>query len=191
MANARRFSIYDITLAAGEGIDIIRLSNFVVCVTATAAFNLAIDDETPGRFEQGLSFESTQTFEKVRLENNSGASNTIRLGLGIGKLTDSRANFTSALSLVKAATPDSIADVALPAAATTVIQAADTTRREIIISNPVTNTKTFRIGDAGAGAANGIPLEPGASIVLSTSGAVYGFNPAGAVESVCVLLVKD
>ena len=48
---------------------------------------------------------------------------------------------------------DSLPDDSIAAASTEVIFAADATRREAIISNPATNTSTFRIGDAGAAAA--------------------------------------
>lgn len=81
---------------------------------------------------------------------------------------------------------DSIPDVSLAATATTLIAAAAAGQAELIVSNPVGNTQTFRIGDSGAGAANGLPLAPGITLVLTTSAAVYGYNPGAGAESVAV-----
>lgn len=88
-------------------------------------------------------------------------------------------------------TLDSVADVSLTAGATTQIQAADSSRLGIIVTNLPGNVNTFRIGDSGAGASNGVPLAPGESLTIHSQGAVYGYNPGGTAESIAVLLEKS
>ena len=91
----------------------------------------------------------------------------------------------------KAATFDSFADVAIAAAATTQVLGVDTARRETIITNLAGNTVSFRIGDAGANATNGIELPPGSTIILATSAAVFAHNPGGVTQSLARAEVKD
>jgi hypothetical protein len=85
---------------------------------------------------------------------------------------------------------DSIDDVTLTASSTTEILGSDNARREAIISNPIGNTQTFRIGDSGAGATNGILLPPGGTIILATTAEIHGYNPGGGDEDVAVAELK-
>lgn len=82
-------------------------------------------------------------------------------------------------------TPDgyeSIADVTLAAGATNQIVAGDADRVELILTN-LDGAETLRIGDTNAAAARGTPLPPGGNIILTTTAAVYGYNPgAGGVD---------
>lgn len=93
-------------------------------------------------------------------------------------------------TLTKATVFDSIADVNLPATATTLILAADANRRVVTITN-LSASVVLRIGDNGAGAADGTPLDAGASIDIEGEGAIYAYNPSGAAVLVAVSQVKD
>lgn len=98
-------------------------------------------------------------------------------------------NITADVSV--GATLDSLADDSIAATTTEQVAAADADRRAIIITNLITNTAAVRVGDSGAGAANGIPLQPGESVTLETSAAVYVYNSHSAAQSVAITLVKD
>ena len=95
-----------------------------------------------------------------------------------------------AVTTTPPATLDSLADDSVATVATELIAAADTDRHELIISNLAANTATFRIGDSGAGAANGVPLAPGETLILGTSAAVYAYNPAAGAQSLSIVAVK-
>ena len=125
------------------------------------------------------------------LELTSAAAQTIKLTVGAGRAYNDATSGNVTATLVKPTTLSDTADVALAAAATTLILAASATRRTATITNLASNTKTFRIGAATAGAGRGAPLAPGASIEIEGTAAVYGYNPAGAIESVAVLTVSD
>lgn len=99
--------------------------------------------------------------------------------------------FTQEVDLTKATVLDTVADVTLAAAATTQILAANADRRAAFISNLVGNANTMRIGDNNAGATRGIPLAPGETIIVSSTEAIYGYNPGGAGEDVGVMWTED
>jgi hypothetical protein len=92
---------------------------------------------------------------------------------------------------VKASVLNSAADVTLAATATTQILPALAVRMCALISNKTSNTQTFRIGDASAGATRGVELAPGQSISIETTEAIFGYNPGGAGENVGVIWTED
>lgn len=164
----------------------------IVVVEATAAFLLSVDQEPFVELEKSFTLQlaDDQEFKSVRVRNESGAPNTIKLQIGFTNIRDGRLGVTGGVEIAPHGTLDSLPDVSLLTTATTQILAADTSRKEAIISNLATNTVTFRIGDSGAGAANGIPLPPGATIVLTTSAEIQGHNPTAGAESVAVTVLK-
>ena len=91
----------------------------------------------------------------------------------------------------KAGTFDSIADVSIAATSTDEVLAADSTRREAIITNLSGNVETLRVGDSGAGATNGTPLSPGSTLILATTAVIHAHNPGAAAQSVAVATTKD
>ncbi len=91
----------------------------------------------------------------------------------------------------KATALNTAANVTLAVGATTQIVGSLSTRLSVIITNLATNTQTFRIGDANAGASRGIELAPGESIEIETTAAVYGYNPGGSGEAVTVMWTEE
>jgi hypothetical protein len=91
----------------------------------------------------------------------------------------------------KASVLNSRADAVLIAAATTQILPGLASRLCALITNKKTNTQTFRIGDASAGATRGVELSPGQSISIETTEAIYGYNPGGGNENVGVIWTQD
>lgn len=178
MSKPRRYTIWEGTLANEESILIERLANYVRCLEATASFLLGVDDDTPGRFEKGFGFANEGTFTKVRITNNSGAANTIRLGLGIGRLDDSRATFTSALSIAPNSAFTHSAVSVGPAA--TLIKAANSARKVLTVLNAGA-TDAF-LGDSALTTATGFKLAPGASASFGNTAALYGICTAGTVD---------
>lgn len=97
---------------------------------------------------------------------------------------------TTTASITPGNTFEGVADVALVAVTATQIIAADATRLGVIIKNPSSNTASVRIGASGSvGAAQGVELEPGESMPVATTAAVYGYSVPG--ESVSVSVVRE
>lgn len=91
----------------------------------------------------------------------------------------------------KSETLDSLPDLAIGAGAIAQITASDGDRRAILITNLKGNAAEIRVGDAGAGAANGTPVQPGETLTLPTSAAVHVLNTGAGAQSVAITLIKD
>lgn len=180
--NTRRLSTYRNTIPAGGSLVIERMGNFVSCLYATADFTIGIDDAPPCDFGQGLSFvaERGDAFTSVRLENPSGAPVDFWLAVGIGTVLDARATFAGALPVAAASALDTPADVTIATGGTALLLAANGARKTAIIKALLTNAGQVRVGDVNAGAARGLPLDPGESLTLDVSAALYCHNATGA-----------
>lgn len=78
----------------------------------------------------------------------------------------------------------SVADVATNNPAVSIL-AANPSRDNAVIMALAANTAVVRIGDAGIGAAEGIPLQPGQTITLATTAQIFGWSAAA--QTVAVL----
>ena len=176
---------FNFNLIAGASFRIQQPGKFLYL--ETCAGKVVVSDDVTG-FTVALSQGDTHTravaFSSVLVENKTSGALDVVLYIGDDDLF--RKAPPSSLTVSTPSGLDSLADVSLGAAATTLIKAINANRKEIIISNLSVNTQTFRIGDSGAAPANGVPLPPGASIVLTTLAAVYGYNPGAGAESVAV-----
>lgn len=172
---------------------------FVKLISATAA----VDVELWQRGAQIGELKGLTQGQGARVEDDDGrplrfdqckitstAAQVVTLGIGDGRIETDALTGTVSASIVQPQTLTDAADILLPAAATTLILAADPTRHSALITNLAANTKTFRVGGATAAAARGAELPPGKSIGIEGGGALYGYNPAGAAESVAVLTVS-
>lgn len=128
-----------------------------------------------------------------RVTVRSPVAQTVLLSISDDQQFDSRSNV--ALTVSANVTPgddlDNGGDVSCAAGVATQVLAADPTRLAAIIKNPDTNTATMRVGKAGVTATSGFPLEPGASVTLAYTGAIYVFNPGGSAETVSAIAVLD
>lgn len=134
--------------------------------------------------DAGVVIEVDQ-FDRVEITNGASIQDVV-VYAGSGDYNDGRSNITATLSatISPSTTLVANADVSIASSAQGLVSAGAATKREVIISNPVTNTCTFRIGDtATLDATHGFQLDPGQSIILNTSAAVYAYNAGGATES--------
>ena len=88
----------------------------------------------------------------------------------------------SEIGVTKPTTLNTVTDVTLVHSAATQILPADSTRRSALIGNLHTNADIFRIGDSNVAADRGIQLSPGETIEVVTTEAIYGYNPAAALD---------
>lgn len=179
-----------INLAAGaeEEIGGITGSNFVYCDDASGSFQIRVDNNPYLAFFEGREYTHKEgAIKRLYVKNTGGAPLTMNLIVGENNVKDNVTTLTGEVDISAADGVRDTADVSLPAAATTLVIAAAADRTHLLLVNAITNTKTFRIGFSTAGAARGPELPPGANITLPTKGAVYAYNPAGAVENIQVL----
>lgn len=89
---------------------------------------------------------------------------------------------------IGAATITDTIDKSIAATSSDTILAANLSRQAAIIKNLTANTAAIRIGDAPA-ATTGHELEPGETIILTTTAAILGFNTHSAAQSVSIIEV--
>jgi hypothetical protein len=185
---------YQFTIPAGSERGHTIRGRFLRVKSASAAVRIRAIDESGTtiadmEMTSGVRFSLPVMFTKIRIENEGGAVADVTLTAGTGDADDS--SVTGSLNIAKSTTLQTVADVSILATTTTQIAAADSARREILITNLSTNTAAFRVGDSSAGAARGVEVLPGSTIALETTAAVYAYNSGAGAQSVGVLEVMD
>jgi hypothetical protein len=168
--------------------------NYFTVLSASAAFNVGLGDDTPTPFEEGLGiqFEGGQTFRKVRLINPSGASVTVSFNVGFGKFSDNRVVISGGVSFTRSTDLEAFMDVTIASLTGGALALANSARRELIVCNPITSLLPIRVGrTGGVGAAYGALILPGGTGVIETSARVDCYNPNSAAVAVAVLGIID
>ena len=162
----------------------------VTSVADSTKFTISFDESA--RFAgitQGMGGKFLQSYNRVVLL--SPVDNTVEVVLGFGEFIDSRATLSATLNT--SIEPGNIigngGDVTIAATTTALCLAASSTNLECILRADPDNVEPVRVGGAGVGAANGMPLDPGDSISLSTVGAVYAYNPHSAGQKIHTIVV--
>jgi len=168
----------------------------ITATSLTANINIRVNDQLrdPVTFQQGM-FIRGIPFSRLYVSHAAQPGETITLFFAAEQdvrnieITNPSIAFNN-INVTKATVFDSVADVAMGAAAQTLVIAANAARRVLYITNLLGNPSTLRIGDAAAAAARGTPLTPGDTMTIETTEAVYAWNP-GAIQSVAVTWTED
>ncbi|MFH1931046.1 MAG: hypothetical protein ABIN18_05595 [Pseudomonadota bacterium] len=197
-ANILKTRTFTLTVARDlEEIEIGGSCLWAIAATSLGAWiDIRVNDQLrdPVRFQQGM-FIRGIPFSRLFVTHDAQAGETITLFFAVEaevnniEIVNPSIGFNN-INVTKATVLDTVADVALAAAATTQILAANAARRQALITNLAANASTFRIGDAAAAAARGVELAPGETIGLETTEAIFGYNP-GAIQSVGVAWTED
>lgn len=167
---------YNVKIPANGHVRMGIQGNFVSVTSASSTFRLETLNGDRVVMREGKNVELTG-FKELLLYDESGTENSLVIEAGIGKISDNE--MSGSVGVSSPSTLSTAADKTLTADTASVISAADTSRREIMIRAPKTNTVNIRIGDSDVGAARGIELEPGQTITLTTAAAVYGYPDGG------------
>ncbi len=205
-----RLITFDITLAANGRVPLALTGDFLFVLEATGPFNLHLGQEYRAKMEKGLKYRTPpgQRFSIFDVEDLSGAPNVIRFAYGEGDFDDSRLTIVGGaialdaptiaaieaalrVPLTRAVSIDDANDVTLNNGAQTLLLSADAPRRRAIVVSDPANTVKNRIGKNGTGgAARGALLQPGPSITLNTSAAIYAYAGAAA-QKVSIIMEYD
>lgn len=181
-----------VTLAAGVPQRFPIEGDWVHCLTAPAGVNdlyARFDQSEPVPLPQGVGFR--RYYKIIELESATGGAFLV-LG-GFGSVADARATVNANVTTTVAPgnTMNNGGDVATLSGAATQLLAADPDRLYAIISNPSSNSATVRIGNATVGAADGAPLEPGETITVGTTAALYGYQASGGPVTISAASVSE
>lgn len=164
---------------------------FIMNIDSTANLSVSINDGDKIRFNEGDKYRMSEeeSFSGFTLYNDTGSAVTVVVGLGRGDIETSGSVTISGTVTTDSAlmTLDSKADVEITATTTVQVIAANSSRKKVRITNPISNTAEFRIGDSGAGASNGDILPPGGTWEETTGSAVYAYNPEAGAESLTLV----
>lgn len=178
------------TFAGAGSVRIPDSGKFVRVIEATDDVYIKLDDVST-ELKRGVKSQvSSEGFENVVIR--SLVAQTVRICISDQPQDEGRDDVVvnTTASITPGNTFAGAADVALAAAAATLIIASDADRLGVLIKNPSSNAASVRIGGlASVGAAQGIELEPGESIPIATTDAIYGYSVPG--ESVSVSVVRE
>ena len=186
--NAPSYAVRAFQVPPGESIQVYRQSNFLTCLEGNIAFKVAFDGNSASDFETGLTYREARGFTQVEIINPDATTTlTVKLAFGKGDVNDARLVISGAIN-AKIAAPETFATgapISATDAATTLLAAENGNRAEIIISNDGSG-KVYIAGNAGAVAGEGLPVDAGGTLVLTTTAAVYARNDSGAAVPVAV-----
>lgn len=168
------YKVVDLSMEAGERVTLPVTAAAVTVLGADAAFEIGFDKGDTYHLEAGLEVV-TEGFSEVHLQNSQPSENTLRLAFSIKGVRDARLTVSSSLSIAGASLISDVADVTLTAAVATLVAAAKTSRKSVLVTNLANNAKAVRVGSANVGASRGIEVSPGQTATLDTTAAVYAY----------------
>lgn len=149
-----------------------------VLSTPEAPVYIALDGGSELLRGAGQAIFDAEGFQRFSVR--STVAQTVLVSVSRDEQADSRSNV--ALEVTASVEPgndiDNGGDVTCGADASTQVLAADPTRLAAVITNPVDNTDAVRVGGAGVDDESGLPLEPGESVTLATTAAIFIYSPS-------------
>jgi hypothetical protein len=180
-----------VTLAAGVeqrfGIE----GDWIACVTAPVGvtdLQARFDESELVPLPGGLGFR--RYYKQVTLYSATGGAFVCLAGFGSVADARATANVTVNTTVAPGASLNNGGDVACVSGVATVLLAADATRLYALVANSSANAATVRLGTAAVGAATGIPIEPGQTLPIATTAAIYGFQASGGPVTLSAFAVR-
>ncbi|PRZ48007.1 hypothetical protein [Tritonibacter scottomollicae] len=179
------------TVPANGILEVARSAEFLICLEATAPFKITFDQGVETNFEQGLSFRVLNEFRQIRIRNPNAQDISIRLGFGRGDVTDARLVVSGSVEVETEAPGviDTIDVFTVGAGASALVDGADLRRQELLLRNLSDTDDVWLRGDANT-TAGGHLLKASEGAVLSTSAAVYAYNPNGSGVDLSALSIR-
>ena len=155
-------------------------------------FNDQVND--PLTFKQGQSLAGHR-YNEVYITNAAQAGKSLTF---LYALEDSQIRIEnpgaafSSVTLSKATVLGTIADVTVVAgAAAAQVVPTNADAVSVGICSLQANTQNIRIGDTNTGAARGIEIAPGETIVLDTTAPIFAYTAAGANQTLAITYTQD
>lgn len=187
----RGMESFKILLAAGVPSPAMPINGDYIHILLASVDDLKVrfDSGKPNSVHQGLGFR--RYYSDVSFESATGQE--IEVLLGFGSVADGRAtaNVNVTTNIAPGNTFRLGGDIACADVSTTLLLAADPDRLYAVITNESSNTATVRIGPATVDADTGIPLEPGQSLPIGTTAAIYAWNGSGAPVTISAASVAE
>lgn len=131
---------------------------------------------------QGLGFRRYYS----ELEFESAIGQRVVILAGFGSVADARATYIQPGNSLDSAQPQ----VTIAAGSTEQIIGSDSGRLYVLVKNPSTNSVSVFIGETDMDDTNGIELEPGETVPVPTTSAVFARNRTGSGASATVSVLS-
>lgn len=179
------------TIQAGQEITIWSRGEFVRCLESTADIKISFNSGSKVIFGGGLSRNTRrgQIYENFQLYNDTLSDVTVTIVYGYGNVSDQRLSVTAPLNIASPSTLNTPPHVSVAGLSTGLLIAANSTRKEALLRNPLTNTHNFIVGDVNATSGRGFTLQPGEGIILTSTAAVYAYNAKSTAQLMEVMEV--
>lgn len=176
MPRKRNFRSYTLSLTANQEFNLDVEGNMYAVISSTGSFTITLDESN--RLVQqtsGMGGEFQDAYERVTLLSTT--TQTVTVIFGFGKFLDARASVNATLNTTVAPsdTLDNDNDITVGSTAT-LLKAADSDAKEILIHVPSTSSNSIRVGNASVSSTSGIEIEPGSTLALSIEAAIYGIR---------------
>jgi len=178
---------YQFNLQANAIQDLNAIGNHVRILEATNDVFISLDNQPFFKLKAGQGITDNTSFETIRLK--SLVVQNVLLVAGVGTFHDSSesVSITTTTTIEAANTYKPVADILVNATSTAALVGANANRKLLTITNPVTNTGSFRLGvPLNVGAGRGDRLDVGESISLALTGALSAYNEGATNESLIV-----
>lgn len=176
-------------IPAGQHVKVSAAGDFVHVKSTSGDIRIEIDGKDVDMSEGDKLVERGAGFKEFIAHNDSGADITAIFVVGYGDY--SQGKLVGSVTLTKATGGSATADATIGATSNSAVLAANSARREAMITNmDAAAVLRCNIG-AAAGAALGQPIGPGQTVTLTTTGAVNIYNPTASSVVVALLEIED
>lgn len=177
----------DVNIPAGAEIPFNFTGDFVALIAQSGStdIKLGIGDNPPQDFEKGLSYKMPPGtfYDLFRIKNGGASAATITIAYGFGEFSDGRLVVTGGVAISSPSVFTTAADQSITTATATEIIAANPDRKQAVVQNLDAGT-AIRVGDSNVGATRGILVDPGGTLVLDLTAAVWVYHAKGSNLSV-------
>jgi len=139
----------------------------------------------PVEMRAGIFYDFKVPFDRIFIRNSAQTGKGARLISSTDALINPFSSEVIVTGTIGGTFTD-VADVSILTTATTLVAAANATRKSATFSNLLANGTVVRIGTSAAGAARGNEIPVGGSAKIEHTGAVYIYNPSVATINIAV-----
>lgn len=160
------------SIVANGGQNLAAVGTFIWLKSSTGAVQVKTDRGETAVLSSGEWIRADKPFTEFFVTDLSGAQNDLTFNT-------SENGEAGKYGIVDISTPnilEDVADVAIAATTKTLILAANSNRNEAVITALSANASVARIGSTNTGAARGTPLQPGGTLFLNSTAAVYAYS---------------
>lgn len=150
---------------------------------------LRFDDGEPVPVEQGIAMR--RYYERITAESATGQAVVILAGFGSSVDGRATASVNVTTNIAPGNALDDGGDVTVPDDEVTQLLAADPDRLYINVDLPSDAPGPIRVGSASVDGTKGRRIEPGMSVPIATTAALYAYQDNGEAVTVSVSAVKE